>query len=232
MQPVDILGGIDGVDDGFGVERFRQRQLHQNAMHGGIVIELCDQRQQIGLRDISRQPVLERRHPGFLGLLVLAADIDLAGGVVADQHDGQARRQLMRALDLGDFGRDPGAKLCCNDFSIDDTGGHLNPSSLDQEGLAAVSLRKASPSILGSPSMAICLCREVVPDKIFTLALGTPSALAISSVTARLASPPSAMARTRTLTTERPFARVSMPSISSRPPRGVTRNATLMPSVE
>ena len=45
MQPVDILGGIDGVDDGFGVQRFRQRQLHQNAVHGGIAIELTDQGQ-------------------------------------------------------------------------------------------------------------------------------------------------------------------------------------------
>ena len=74
--------------------------------------------------------------------------------------------------------------------------------------------------------------REVVPDRILTLALGTPSALASNSITARLASPPSAMARTRTLTTLRPLASVSMPSMSSRPPRGVTRNAMLMPSVE
>ena len=71
-----------------------------------------------------------------------------------------------------------------------------------------------------------------MPERIRTLALGTPSAFAISSVTARLASPPSAMARTRTLTTIRPSASVSSPSISSRPPRGVTRSATLMPSVE
>ena len=92
MQAVDVLGGIDGVDDGFGMDRFRQRQLHENAVHRGIRVELCDQRQQIGLRDIGRQPVLERRHAGGLGLLVLAADIDFAGGVVADQHHREARR--------------------------------------------------------------------------------------------------------------------------------------------
>src|SRR5215472_12945615 len=80
--------------------------------------------------------------------------------------------------------------------------------------------------------MPICFTREVVPDSRRTLALGTPSALASSSVTARLASPPSAMARTRTFTTLLPFASVSMPSISSRPPRGVTRRLTLMPSDE
>ena len=98
MQPVDVLGGIDGVDDGFGMQRFRQRQLHQNAVHGGIAIELCDQRQQIGLRDVGRQHVLERRHAGGLGLLVLAADIDLAGRIAADQHHREPRRQPVLAL--------------------------------------------------------------------------------------------------------------------------------------
>ena len=110
-------------------ERFRQRQLHQNAVHGGIAVELCDQRQQIGLRDIGGQLVLERGHAGGLGLLVLAADIDLARGIVADQHHRKARRQLMLALDPRDLFGDAGAKLCGNDFSIDDAGRHLNPSS-------------------------------------------------------------------------------------------------------
>src|ERR1019366_4189262 len=133
------------------------------------------------------------------------------------------------------FAGDAGAKLGCNVFSIDDPGRHLDPSSSFSRlaaGLAAVNFRRLSPSLAGSPSTAICLRREVVPDRIRTLALGTPSAFAISSVTARLASPPSAMARTRTLTTVRPLASVSRPSMSSRPPRGVTRSATLTPWVE
>src|SRR6185312_17550206 len=90
-------------------------------------------------------------------------------------------------------------------------------------------MRRASPSLLGSPSTATCLMREVAPDRSRTLALETPSDFARSSVTARLASPASAMARTRSFTTLRPFASVSIPSISSRPPRGVTRRLTLTP---
>src|SRR5581483_12517202 len=97
---------------------------------------------------------------------------------------------------------------------------------------AAVSRRNASASRSASPSIATCLRREVAPDRIFTLAFGTRSTLANSSVTARLASPPSATARTRSFSTLRPSARVSMPSISSRPPRGVTRSETLMPCAE
>src|SRR4029077_15409716 len=101
---------------------------------------------------------------------------------------------------------------------------------LFQSGLAAVSLRKVSPSAAGSPSIATCFSRDVAPLMIFTLALGTPSALGSSSIPARLAPPPSAMARTRTLTTLRPSASVSIPSMSSRPPRGVPPHPTLMPA--
>ena len=81
------------------LQRFRQRQLHQDAMHAGIAIELRDQCQQIGLRDVGRQHVLERRHAGRLRLLVLAADIDLARGIVADQHHRKPGRQAAVALD-------------------------------------------------------------------------------------------------------------------------------------
>ena len=97
-------------------------------MHGRIAVEPCDQRQQIGLRHVGGQSVLERGHAGGLGLGVLAADIDLAGGIVADQHHGQARRDLMLALDPRDLVGDAGAQLRGNDFSIDDACRHLNPS--------------------------------------------------------------------------------------------------------
>ena len=98
-------------------------------MHGGIAVEFCDQRQQIGLRHIGGQLVLERGHAGGLRLRVLAADIDLAGGVIADQHHRKARREPMLAFDPGDLFGDTGAKLRRNDFSVDDACRHLNPLS-------------------------------------------------------------------------------------------------------
>ncbi len=130
MQPVDILGGIDGVDDGFGMKRFRQRQLHQNAVHQRIAVEPRDQRQQIGLRDVGRQHMLERRHAGFLRLLVLAADIDLACGIVADQYHRKTRRQPALALHARNLSGDAGAKLGGNALSIDDPGRHFVTYSL------------------------------------------------------------------------------------------------------
>ena len=103
MQAVDILGGIDGIDHGLGVQALGQRQLHENAVHGGIAVELGDHRQQIGLRDVGRQLVLERGHAGSLGLRMLGADIDFAGGIVADQNHCEARHQIVLALDAGDL---------------------------------------------------------------------------------------------------------------------------------
>ncbi|MGY3032469.1 hypothetical protein ACVIIV_001639 [Bradyrhizobium sp. USDA 4354] len=130
MQAIDILGRIDGVDDGLGVQPLRQRQLHENAVHGGIAVELCDQRQQIALRDVGRQLVLERGHAGGLGLGMLGTDIDLAGGVVADQHHREARHQIVLALDAGDLLSDAGPEVRGNDFSIDDLSGHIRSLSL------------------------------------------------------------------------------------------------------
>ena len=91
----------------------------------GSRVEFGDQRQQIGLRDIGRQHVLERRHAGGLGLLVLAADIDFAGGIVADQHHGETRRKPMIALHPRHLIGDPRAQIGGNDFSINDAGRHL-----------------------------------------------------------------------------------------------------------
>ena len=76
-----------------------------------VTIELPDQRQHLLLRDIGRQPVLERRHAGFLRLLVLAADIDLAGGIIADQHHRESRRYLMFAPHPSYLPGDTGSKL-------------------------------------------------------------------------------------------------------------------------
>ena len=125
MQSVDVLGGVDGVDDGFSMQRLRQRQLHENAVHGGIAIELCHQRQQIALSDIRRQHVLERRHAGGLGLLMLAADIDLTRRIAADQHHRKPGCQAMLALHARDLLGNAGAKLRCNDLAVDDPGRHL-----------------------------------------------------------------------------------------------------------
>jgi hypothetical protein len=79
------------------------------------------------LRDVFRQHVLERRHAGFLGQLVLAADIDLARRIAADQHHRKPRNYPVLTLYPRNLGSDPAAQFGGNEFSIDNSGRHLDP---------------------------------------------------------------------------------------------------------
>ena len=61
VKAVDVLGRVDRRDHLLGVDLLGQRQLHQDAVHRRIGIELADQRQQFGLAHGLRQLVVERR---------------------------------------------------------------------------------------------------------------------------------------------------------------------------
>ena len=95
MEAVDVLRRIDGVEHLLGVDLLRQRQLHQDAVHRRIGVELFDQRHQLGLADAVRQPMIERLHAGFVGRLGLAADIGLARRIVAGQNDREPGRDAV-----------------------------------------------------------------------------------------------------------------------------------------
>ncbi len=81
---------------------------HEDAVDFGIGVEPRDQRQQRVLRGSLGQPVLEAADADFLGLLELAADIDLARRIAADEHHreagaGHARGDHRIDLRLGFF---------------------------------------------------------------------------------------------------------------------------------
>ena len=59
-------------------------------MDARIGVQLGDQRQQFILSRFDRQAVGVGPHPGLQRRLALVADIELAGGVFADDDDGQA----------------------------------------------------------------------------------------------------------------------------------------------
>jgi hypothetical protein len=89
VEPVDILERADPVEHARGIDARGQRQLDENAMHGRIRVELVDQRVEFAFRRRCRHAVFERDDPGLAALGDLAADIDLAGGIVTDQHHGE-----------------------------------------------------------------------------------------------------------------------------------------------
>ena len=124
MESVHVLGGVDRVQYLLAVDLLRQRQLHQDAVHRRIGVELPDQRQHLALRRVLGKLVIERAHAGFDRLLRLVAHIDGAGRILADQHDREAGHDAERR-DAPHFGRDRGAQLGGNRLSVDDLCRHV-----------------------------------------------------------------------------------------------------------
>ena len=60
MQSVDVLAGIDGVEDEALVQALRQGQLHEDSVDRLVGVEGGDQFQQLLLRDAAGKPVLAR----------------------------------------------------------------------------------------------------------------------------------------------------------------------------
>ncbi len=65
----------------------------------------------------------ERGHAGGFGGLALVADINLAGGVFADQDHGQARGQSVALLESGDRVADPPAQALGKGLAVDNRRG-------------------------------------------------------------------------------------------------------------
>ena len=124
METVNVLGRIDGVEHLLGIDLLRQRQLHQDAVHRRIAVELAHQRQQLVLDHGFGQPVIERPHAGLDRHLGLAADVELACRIVAGEHDRKPRRHAVPGGEALDLGRDLGAQLRRDRLAIDDACGH------------------------------------------------------------------------------------------------------------
>ncbi len=78
----------------------RQRQLQQDAIDGRVVVEAVDQLGERLLRGIAGQVERLGNETDLFAVLALVRNIDLGGGVGADQNHCQARRAqaLLAAL--------------------------------------------------------------------------------------------------------------------------------------
>ncbi len=107
-----------------------QRQLHENAVAGRVVVELVDEGQYVGFARLSGKLVLPGIHADFDGLLRLVLDVDLAGRIFADEDDREARFHAVFFDQTRDFRGDFYAHFSCNFLSIDNLrSGHLRRSS-------------------------------------------------------------------------------------------------------
>ena len=91
VEAVDVLQRVDPLDDRPLVDLRRQGKLDEDAVDRRVGVEPVDRRRAArpGWSSAgSRSDVAV--HPGGLAGVLLVADVDLAGRVVADEDDGQA----------------------------------------------------------------------------------------------------------------------------------------------
>ena len=127
VKPVDILRGIDRLDDAGCVDLRRKRKLDEDAVDPIVSIEIGDQLQKFALADRVGQIARDADHAGFRGRAVLGSDVDRACRVFADQHRREAGRSAGGALEAGGKSADPITdRLGCR-FPVDPLRRHQTP---------------------------------------------------------------------------------------------------------
>ena len=107
-QPVHVLVGIDRRDHRVLVDLLGQRDLDEDPVDLVVGVQLADQAEELVLRGRGIEAVVDGAHPDLLGALSLVGDVHLGGGVVADQHGGEARHAAgMGVRELLDLTGDP-----------------------------------------------------------------------------------------------------------------------------
>ena len=96
MHAVDVLRGRDLLGQRRAVDLRRRRQLEQDPGHLGVRVELVEQLAHGLVARVRGQAVVEPADPGLGARLLLAADVDGARRVVADQDGGEAGRLVAR----------------------------------------------------------------------------------------------------------------------------------------
>ena len=155
MQAIDILGRIDGGNHAITVDLFRQRHLDKDAIHCRIGVQGGHQGEQIGLACIGRQAILARDHPGFARGLALGADIDRAGRIIANQHDGEPRCAAMGGHECGHTSRHFGAQGGGAGLAVNQHSTHCSSlvESSTSAGTSICRPRSSSHSTSGDRSM-------------------------------------------------------------------------------
>ncbi len=117
-EAIHILRRGNGGDDRIRIQVLGQRELHQNAMHGGVIVEILNNGEQFRLGSLAGELVLEGGHAGLNRGSGLVADVDFGRRIVPDQNHGKARGERQRR----NLRRDGGEKVCRECLTVDDLG--------------------------------------------------------------------------------------------------------------
>ena len=125
MEPVHILGRVDGIDNQITVQMRGQGQLHQNAMHRGVIVQPLHQRQKIAFRCFGGQAVFKAVHANFNGRCVFVFHINAGGWIIAHQNHCKARGKGVAFFHCRHMGGHLGAHAGGKGFAVDDLGCHF-----------------------------------------------------------------------------------------------------------
>jgi hypothetical protein len=101
VQPVGVLVGVDQLQHAVGVDVRRQRQLHDEAGAGVVLVERDHRRLDLLLRRGGRELHPERGDADLGAVAVLARDVRVAARVVPDQDRAETGADALR-LERGD----------------------------------------------------------------------------------------------------------------------------------
>src|SRR6266851_1975294 len=123
MKTVHVLGGIDGFQDALGIDLRGKRKLDENAVNVVVAIQVFDDGEQIegghgGWRREERAGEAELFAGGNLAL-----DVELRGGILADENGREARANARRG-EQPDFVTQLGEDLVANFGAVKDARGH------------------------------------------------------------------------------------------------------------
>jgi len=125
LKSVYVLERIDRIEDHGLVDLFGQRQLHEDAVHGRIGVQARDEFEELGLGGAGGEGVERTEHSGLFAAFAFAADVDGAGGIVADEDDGEVGGDAGGLFEGRDLRREFRSKSLRDSFAVDDACGHV-----------------------------------------------------------------------------------------------------------
>ena len=127
-RPSTSLSGFDRVDDRAGIDVVGQRQLDEDAVNRDVGIADGQGFEQRLLRRFGRQLDVGGGHTRLFRRFALVAYVDGAGGIVADQDNGQSGGDAVRVPEAGDAPGQIVTQLGRHRLAVDDgrRSGRLN----------------------------------------------------------------------------------------------------------
>ena len=124
VKAVDILVRVDGGDDQLFIDMAGKRKLDQDSIDRIIGVQLLDERNELVLRGLGGQLVLEALHPRFARRLGFGAHISGRRRMLSDQDHGKAGSATPNAGEFGSAERNALAERGGERFAVDQPRGH------------------------------------------------------------------------------------------------------------